>query len=154
MPITNPTTWRWPDSTFGPQNKVPFNDNNQYPDCGPSSRSYVAENILYGLENVILPILTDIETNTAVGGGALIDTSYDVVTTNSAQTLPSESSKKITLINVSTNTAPIEVSIGAGGTFLPLEPGYSLVANVNNADRIKIKQTGGENETMYYIISN
>jgi hypothetical protein len=154
MPITNPTTWRWPDSTFGPQNKVPFNDNNQYPDCGPSSRSYVAENILYGLENIILPILTDIETNTAAGGGVLIDTSYDVVTTNSAQTLPSESSKKITLINVSTNTAPIEVSIGAGGTFLPLEPGYSLVANVSNSDRIKIKQTGGEAETLYYIISN
>jgi hypothetical protein len=153
MPITNPTTWRWPDSTFGPQNKVPFNDNNQYPDCGPSSRSYVAENILYGLENIILPILTDIETNTA-GGGVLTDKSYDVVTTNTDEALPTHASKKVTLINVSTNTAPIEVAIGSGGTFLPLEPGYSLVANVNNSNRIEIRQTGGEAETLYFIVSN
>jgi hypothetical protein len=154
MPITNPTTWRWPDSTFGPQNKVPFNDNNQYPDCGPSSRSYVAENILYGLENVILPILTDIETNTAAGGGVLADTSYSVVSTASSTALPSGASKKVTLINPSTNTASMEVAIGSGGVVLPLEVGYSLVANVNNANRITVKQTGGEAETMYYIISN
>jgi hypothetical protein len=32
--------------------------------------------------------------------------------------------------------------------------GYSLVANVSNANRITVKQTGGEAETMYYIISN
>ena len=154
MPITNPTTWRCPDSTFGPQNKVPFNDNNQYPDCGPSSRSYVAENILYGLENVILPILTDIEANTAVGGGALTDVSYSVVSTGSSTALPSAGSKKITLINVSTNTAAMEVEIGSGGVVLPLEVGYSLVANVNNANRITVRQTGGEAETLYYIISN
>jgi hypothetical protein len=154
MPITNPTTWRWPDSTFGPQNKVPFNDNNQYPDCGPSSRSYVAENILYGLENVILPILTDIEANTAVGGGVLSDLSYSVVSTSSDTALPSGASKKVTLINPSTNTAPMEVAIGTGGLVLPLEVGYSLVANVSNANRITVKQTGGEAETMYYIISN
>ena len=152
MPITNPTTWRWPDSTFGPQNKVPFNDNNQYPDCGPSSRSYVAENILYGLENVILPILTDIETNTA--GGVLSDVSFSVVSTASSTALPSGASKKITLINPSTNTAAMEVAIGTSGVVLPLEAGYSLVANVSNANRITVKQTGGEAETMYYIISN
>lgn len=52
-----PTTWRWPDSTFGPQKKVPFNDDQQYPDCGPSSRSYVSEDILFGLEKVITPLL-------------------------------------------------------------------------------------------------
>jgi hypothetical protein len=154
MAITNPTTWRWPDSTFGPQKKVPFNDDNQYPDCGPSSRSYVAENILYGLENIILPILTDIEANTAVAGGALADVSFSVVSTASSTALPSGASKKVTLINPSTNTASMEVAIGSGGVVLPLEVGYSLVANVNNANRITVKQTGGEAETMYYIISN
>jgi hypothetical protein len=154
MPITNPTTWRWPDSTFGPQNKVPFNDDNQYPDCGPSSRSYVAENILYGLENVFLPLLQSIDTNTGGTGGAALDVSYSVVSTSSDTALPSGASKKVTLINPSTNTAAMEVAIGSGGVVLPLEVGYSLVANVNNANRITVKQTGGEAETMYYIISN
>jgi hypothetical protein len=153
MPITNPTTWRWPDSTFGPQNKVPFNDNNQYPDCGPSSRSYVAENILYGLENVILPILTDIETNTA-GGGALTDVSHNATSTAGATALPNHVSKKITLINLSTNTAAMELTIGTGGTTVPLEPGYSMLVNVSNANRITLKQTGGEAEILHYIISN
>jgi len=153
MPITEPTTWRWPDSTFGPQKKVPFNDDNQYPDCGPSSRSYVSENILYGLEKVILPILTDIETNTAAGG-VLTDTSYSETTTAVSTALPTAASKKITLFNPSTNTAPIEVAIGSGGVPLPLEPGYSLVANVSNANRIEIAQPGGEAETLHYIISN
>jgi hypothetical protein len=105
------------------------------------------------LENVILPILTDIETNTA-GGGVLADVSFSVVSTASSTALPSAASKKITLINPSTNTASMEVAVGSGGVVLPLEVGYSLVANVSNANRITVKQTGGEAETMYYIISN
>ena len=153
MPITNPTTWRWPDSTFGPQNKVPFNDNNQYPDCGPSSRSYVAENILYGLENVFLPLLTSIESNTA-NGGSLLDKSYSVVSTSSSVALPSHVSKKVTLINLSTNTTPMELTIGTGGAILPLEPGYSLVVNEANSNKITLRQSGGEAETLYFIVSN
>jgi len=152
MPITEPTTWIWDPSTFGPQRNVPFNDNLQYPDCGPS-RIYTLENILYGLEKIITPILTDIETNTAAGG-ALTDTSYSETTTAVSTALPTATSKKITLFNPSTNTAPVEVSIGSGGVPLPLEPGYSLVANVSNANRIEIAQPGGEAETLHYIISN
>jgi hypothetical protein len=153
MPITNPTTWRWPDSTFGPQNKVPFNDNNQYPDCGPSSRSYVAENILYGLENVILPLLQSIDTNTGGTGGALEDTSYRVASTTTATALPSQASKKITLINISTHAANFQLTIN-GGAVIPLEPGYSMVVNVSNADLITLRQSTGENENLHYIITN
>jgi hypothetical protein len=98
-------------------------------------------------------LLTTISTNTA-SGGVLTDTSYSVVSTSSDTALPSGASKKVTLINPSTNTAAMEVAVGSGGVVLPLEVGYSLVANVSNANRITVKQTGGEAETMYYIISN
>lgn len=153
MPIAEPTTWRWPDSTFGQQKNVPFSDNLQYPDCGPS-RIYTLENILYGLEKIITPILTDIETNTAAGGGVLSDVSYSEVTTASSTPLPAAGAKKVTLINLSTNTASIEVEVGTGGAVIPLEPGYSLVCNVSNANRIAIAQPGGEAETLYYIVTN
>jgi hypothetical protein len=152
MPITNPTTWRWPDSTFGPQNKVPFNDNNQYPDCGPSSRSYVAENILYGLENVFLPLLQSIDVNTGGAGGALQDTSYRQAATTTATALPSQPAKKITLINISTH-ATMQLTIN-GGANTPLEPGYSLVVNVSNANLITLRQSTGEGENLHYIITN
>jgi hypothetical protein len=152
MPITNPTTWRWPDSTFGKQKNVPFNDDLQYPDCGPQ-RIYTLENILYGLEEILTPIMQQIEANTAAGG-ALSDVSYSETSTNSATALPTATSKKVTLINPSTNTAAMEITIGTGGVTLPLEPGYSLIANVSNANRITIAQSGGEAEELYYIISN
>jgi hypothetical protein len=152
MPITNPTTWRWPDSTFGKQKNVPFNDDLQYPDCGPQ-RIYTLENILYGLEEILTPIMQQIEANTAAGG-ALSDVSYSETSTNSATALPTATSKKVTLINPSTNTAAMEITIGSGGVTLPLEPGYSLIANVSNANRITIAQSGGEAEELYYIISN
>lgn len=152
MPITNPTTWRWPDSTFGKQKNVPFSDDLQYPDCGPQ-RIYTLENILYGLEEVITPIMQQIQTNTAAGG-ILTDVSYSETCTSSFAALPSAASKKITLINPSTNTAAIEVKVGTGGVALPLEAGYSLIANVSNANRIQIAQSGGEGEELYYIISN
>lgn len=152
MPIAEPTTWRWPDSTFGQQKNVPFSDNLQYPDCGPS-RIYTLENILYGLEKIITPILETIETNTAAGG-VLSDVSYTRVTSASSSPLPTAAAKKVTLINLSTNTAPIEVEVGTGGAVIPLEPGYSLVCNVSNANRIAISQPGGEAETLYYIVSN
>ena len=151
MPITNPTTWRWPDSTFGKQKNVPFSDDLQYPDCGPQ-RVYTLENILYGLEEVITPIMQQIQTNTA-SGGILADKSYSQVSTNSAVALATHTSHKVTLINPSTNTAAIEISIGTGGVFLPLEAGYSLIANVSNANRIQMRQTGGEAETLYFIVS-
>jgi hypothetical protein len=153
MPITNPTTWRWPDSTFGPQNKVPFNDNNQYPDCGPSSRSYVAENILYGLENVFLPLLQSIDTNTGGGSVTLEDVSYRQSATTTATALPSAPAKKITLINISTHST-MQLTIGTGGAVIPLEGGYSMVVNVSNADLITLRQSTGEGQNLHYIISN
>jgi len=152
MPITNPTTWRWPDSTFGKQKNVPFNDDLQYPDCGPQ-RIYTLENILYGLEEILTPIMQQIETNTAAGGVVLEDVSYRVNATATATALPAADSKKITLINTSTH-ANMQITVGTGGTSFPLEPGYSLVVNVSNANLITVRQSTGEGQLLHYIISN
>jgi len=113
----------------------------------------VTENVLYGLEKIITPLLVLIEANTAAGG-VLSDISYSAVTTAGSTALPTAAAKKVTLFNPSTNTAPVEVAVGSGGVALPLEPGYSLVANVSDANRIAISQPGGEAETIHYIISN
>jgi hypothetical protein len=151
MPITNPTTWRWPDSTFGKQKNVPFNDDLQYPDCGPQ-RIYTLENILYGLEEILTPIMQQIETNTAAGGVVLEDTSYRQSATNTATALPSQAAKKITLINISTHAA-MQITIN-GGAVIPLEAGYSMVVNVSNANLITLRQSTGEGQNLHYIISN
>jgi hypothetical protein len=85
---------------------------------------------------------------------ALTDVSYSVVNTNTDSALPSQAAKKITLINISTNTAAMEIKIGGSSALIPLEVGYSLVLNVTNANSITTRQAGGEGQTLYYIISN
>jgi hypothetical protein len=97
-------------------------------------------------------LLTTISTNTA--SGVLIDKSYSVTSTTSSTALPTHASKKVTIINLSTNTAAMELEIGTGGAILPLEPGYSIIVNVNNSNRVTVRQTGGEAETLYFIVSN
>jgi hypothetical protein len=143
MPITNPTEWRWPDSTFGPQNKVPFNDNQQYPDCGPSSRSYVSEDILYGLENVITPLLQSL-----VGGANIRETSGSATCTASFAALGSADCSKVTFYTLSTD-ANVEVTLNSGSTIV-LEKGYSMEVITDNLARIEIRQTGGEADVVYF----
>jgi hypothetical protein len=144
MPITNPTEWRWPDSTFGPQNKVPFNDNQQYPDCGPSSRSYVSEDILFGLENVITPLLQAL-----IGGTATTrETSGAIATTASFANIGSANCYKVTIWTLSTD-ANVEVSLNAGATVI-LEPGYSMEITTDSLTRVQTRQTTGEADTVYF----
>lgn len=57
---------------------------------------------------------------------------------------------KVTLIAQSTNTEDIEYDIDSGNSLF-LEPGYSVVINVTNPNKIRIRQTGGAGETAYYI---
>lgn len=64
--------------------------------------------------------------------------------------LENTSCVKVTLIAQSTNTEDIEYDID-GGNSLFLEAGYSVVINVTNPNKIRIRQTGGAGETAYYI---
>lgn len=57
---------------------------------------------------------------------------------------------KVTLIAQSTNTEAIEYDIDSGNSLF-LEAGYSVVINVTNSNKIRIRQTGGAGETAYYI---
>jgi hypothetical protein len=149
MPVANPTTWRWPDSTFGPQVKVPFNDNQQYPDCGPSIRVYTLENILYGLEEVILPLLQTISANIPATGN---EVSESATLTASATALGSAACRSVTLFMLSTATAPAEIiiNVSSGGTSIFLEAGYSMQIEVTNLNRIEVLQSGGEADTIYF----
>lgn len=75
--------------------------------------------------------------------GTLTDTSAAATLTGSLAPLPSAACKYITLINLSTNTSNINYTIN-GGTTNNLEPGYSLRANVSNANLIEVSQSAGE----------
>ena len=131
MPIANPTTWRWPDSTFGPQVKVPFNDNQQYPDCGPSIRVYTLENILYGLEEVITPLLQ---------GGT--QTFQQVTFSNTYVALAAQVAQEVLVINNTGHT--ITGTKDNGTTFLeiPDKAGFCF-KNLTNASDLKLKRTTG-----------
>jgi hypothetical protein len=96
-------------------------------------------------------ILSTISTNTAIG--IIEDVSYRVASTVTATALPSAPAKRITLINISTHAANFQLTIG-GGAVIPLEPGYSMVVNISNANLITLRQSTGENENLHYIISN
>ena len=141
------TTWRWPDSTFGAQKNVPFSANQQYPDCGPQ-RIYTLENILYGLENVIAPAIDSL-----VSAATVVDTSNSQATTASFAPLTSAACVRVTLFLLSTAAANVEYTVNSGSSLF-LEPGYSVVINATNADKIEIKQSGGEADTVYYIVTN
>lgn len=140
-----PTTWRWPDSTFGPQKKVPFNDDQQYPDCGPSSRSYVSEDILFGLEKVITPLLLSLLQQTKT-----IDKSYNQTLTNAEQPLDDQECIEVTIYLLSSE-ANANVKINGGETIV-LEKGYSMTIKTDNANKIRAWQPGGENDILYFIV--
>jgi hypothetical protein len=131
MPIANPTTWRWPDSTFGPQVKVPFNDNQQYPDCGPSIRVYTLENILYGLEEVITPLLQ---------GG--VQTFQQVTFDTTYVALASATCEEVLVVN---NTGvTVRGSKDAGTTYfdIPDKAGFCF-KNLTNANQLSLKRASG-----------
>lgn len=140
-----PTTWRWPDSTFGPQKKVPFNDDQQYPDCGPSSRSYVSEDILFGLEKVITPLLLSLLQQTKT-----IDKSYNQTLTNAEQPLDDQECIEVTIYLLS-NEANANIKVNGGETIV-LEKGYSMTIKTDNANKIRAWQPGGENDILYFIV--
>lgn len=143
MPITTPTTWRYPDSTFGPQKAVPFNDNQQYPDCGPSIRVYTLENILYGLENVITPLLQ--------AQNATEDTTYSGTAPTTETALDNVDCVEVTIYSLSTATENFNVKAN-GGDAVILEKGYSVTFKCTNAQNIRVWQPGAEGDSFYYII--
>jgi len=149
MPIANPTTWRWPDSTFGPQVKVPFNDNQQYPDCGPSIRVYTLENILYGLEDIITPLLQQIANNAPTSN----EISATLTLSNSETQLGTATCKTVTIYLLTSASAPAEIKIGAGATII-LEAGYSMQINVNALTAITAMQTGDDGDVLYFKYQN
>ena len=143
------TTWRWPDSTFGPQRNVPFSDDQQYPDCGPS-RIYTLENILYGLENIVTPLLTTIADQTS-GAQTLKDTSSKLVLTSSYASPTAQACVKATIYLLSTATESASIKINSGGEII-LEAGYSMQVNCDDLTKIEAKQaTGGD--TLYIVYS-
>jgi hypothetical protein len=149
MPVANPTTWRWPDSTFGPQVKVPFNDNQQYPDCGPSIRVYTLENILYGLEDIITPLLQQIANNAPTSN----EISASLGLSNTETQLGTATCKTVTIYMLTSASAPAEITIG-GGTTIILEAGYSMQINVNSLTEITAMQTGDDGDVLYFKYQN
>lgn len=95
--------------------------------------------------SAIIALLTSAQT-------PLVDTSADQLCTAVVTALTSADCKFITLQALSTNAANIEYTISGGATMY-LEPGYSVIINVPNADQITIAQPGGEADTAYYIIT-
>ena len=152
MPIANPTTWRWPDSTFGPQVKVPFNDDQQYPDCGPSIRVYTLENILYGLEDIITPLLQTIANNIPTTN----EVSASLTLSNTDTQLGTATCKTVTIYMLTSATAPAEITIDSanGGTPIILEAGYSMQINVTALTRVTAMQTGDEGDVLYFKYQN
>jgi len=149
MPIANPTTWRWPDSTFGPQVKVPFNDNQQYPDCGPSIRVYTLENILYGLEDIITPLLQTMVNNIPTSN----EISATLTLSNSETQLGTATCKTVTIYLLTSASAPAEIKIGSGATII-LEAGYSMQINVNSLTGVTAMQTGDDGDVLYFKYQN
>jgi hypothetical protein len=82
---------------------------------------------------------------------ALIDTSASQALTGTNTPLTSATCKKVTLYNLSTNTARIIITIN-GGLEIPIEAGYSIICNVSNANLITVKSSAG-GEIVNYIIS-
>lgn len=136
------TTWRWPDSTFGKQKYVPFADNQQYPDCGPQ-RIYTLENILYGLEKVITPLL---QAQTAIE-----DTTYADTAPATETPLDDVSCLEVTIYTLSTATENLTYKVN-GGAAVILEKGYSVTIKTDNAQNIRVWQPGAEGDDFYYII--
>ena len=146
MAITTPTTWRYPDSTFGPQKQVPFNDNQQYPDCGPSIRIYTLENILYGLEQVITPLLEQMALNAPATAN---EKSATYTMTGTDADIGTADCSIVTIWLLSTAAANAQIIIN-GGEEIILEAGYSMTVNINSLTRIQAYQSGAEGDVLYY----
>ena len=87
----------------------------------------------------------------AAANTTLTDTSASQALTGSLAPLTAATCKKIILYNLSTNTANLIITIN-GGIEIPIEPGYSIICNVSNANLISIKSAGA-GENCYYVIS-
>ena len=131
------TTWKWADDVFGKQKQNPDNLPTQYPDCGPS-RVYTLENILYGLENVITPLLQGIS-----AGASTQDTSAKMtLTTSYTSPTPVGAILKATIWLLSTATEGCTLQINSGAEIF-LEAGYSMQLNLTSLDQISAKSASG-----------
>lgn len=101
-----------------------------------------------GLITALTAILNALTSGT--NSGTLTDTSRQQTLTGSAAALAAEPCKKVTLINLSTNTANITYTVNGGANNI-LEPGYSAQFNVSDANLITITSTVAEKA--YYIVS-
>jgi len=87
----------------------------------------------------------------AAANSTLTDTSAAQALTGSNTALTTATCKKVTLYNLSTNTASIIITIN-GGVEIPIEAGYSVICNVSNANLITVKSSAG-GENVNYIVS-
>lgn len=121
------TTWIPSPDVWGPQKSGPSAggpDDTQYPNCG-FQRIYPLEDILYGLEFVITPILQQIQ---AAGALTEISETQNLTLTGGTDNLPGYGGAgtlyKISIYNLSTNAnANVRTS---GGADFTLEPGVSM----------------------------
>lgn len=137
------STWLFPDNVFGPQQKGPDKggaNDTQYPNCG-FNRIYTLENILYGLEFVVTPLLQTI----ATGGSAPVffDETGNLSLTGGSDPLPAAGGTgtflKVSIYNLSTNSS-VTVRTGAGTDFI-LESGVSMDLNATDPTAITILGT-------------
>jgi hypothetical protein len=144
------STWLFPDDVFGPQKKGPdkggLNDT-QYPDCG-FSRIYTLENILYGLEFIITPLLQTISDNQDLT--KINDETTSLTLTGSAIALPAAAGSgtliKVSIYNLTTNA---NVTIKIGGDFI-LEAGVSMDLSTSDATNIFANGTAGNTLQLIY----
>ena len=140
---------RWDDEVWGkqpsghPNNASQTAETPQFKNCG-QTRNLPAENINYILEKIIVPYLQ------SMGVGQ--DESRSQVCTAGFIALTPENCTAVTIQALSSNAANIEYTV-KGGASMFLEAGQSATIKTNKADDIEIKQSGGEGNTLYYLIT-
>jgi hypothetical protein len=102
-------------------------------------------------------LLTDIKSqdntqyNSGSNSGVLIDSIQTAICTTFASPLIPFSCKYVTIVNYATNSAPVQISVGAGT--MQLDKGYSIRINTSSSGFISISQITGEGNTIAYIVT-
>lgn len=138
------TTWIPSPDVWGPQKSGPSAggpDDTQYPNCG-FQRIYPLEDILYGLEFVITPILQQIQ---AAGAVNQLDSTDKLTLTGAADNLNSYGGAgtffKVSIYNLSTNNN-VTINTNGSGDFI-LEPGVSMDLYLSDPTTITATGTAG-----------
>ena len=135
------TTWKWADDVFGKQKQNPDNSPTQYPDCGPS-RVYTLENILYGLENVVTPLLQAIQTGQETALNFQDGSAKMTITTGFTSPTPVGAILRATIWLLSTASEGATIKVNSGAEVF-LEAGYSMQLNLTSLDQIEAKGAAG-----------